>query len=468
MLKQTLLNHLQQLLLDFDPVKDARKLDMTKDELLFSKLQQQQNPINIFSFSKNKKRTFNSIYLFPASSLLAITIESQCIYLVAGYKRQPEILDTLIARRIFPPALWAQSDVMVQLGLLMATSISLCLLLTPKVEDKFVMYLFEQQTANEENQVEIIQNSQRLKKAETVLIARYRLKMNRRIRWAISVLFTLLAIFYVYSFILTWSLSPGQNYFKLVELILFTAYLLLVNVFMIFYFLLAVRYIRIKQQCLLKRILCLEAVVENNSKVLNCKISRFWKVFKALNVYQAAIHEEIKGHNRYWSKYLSIIFGIYIMEICFFFYSVLFNFNSEGTTSIFSRLIFAIFGLEFSFLLLFITLECSKVVASNRQTHHQLRGIAVRLQQGQSNNFLSVLELLKLDRMVARGKDVASVCFKLINGYRINSSMFQLVSRGNDYVYTFWKVSICFVFQIFYYTSLFFMMIFRRQSSTEV
>ncbi len=423
--KQALLNHIQQLLLDFDPVKDGQKLRITREELLYSKLQQSTNSIR----TSSSKTKINSIFLLPAASMLAISLESQFLYFKSRFDKQSDAVNQVIARRIFPSSIWKQSDVMMVLAHLLTTTIFLLLLFDDQLESKFVMYLFK--VGSDKKEIEIIQNGRILGPAETTLIVRYRTSMNRRVRWIILILFLLLAAFFGSSFLQTaesHKLSNQVYLLKLVEMVFIILYLPLSNVFLILYFLLVVRYIRIKQKCLQKRILQLETVASSleDSEFQHShqqKMSRLWRAFKSLNLNLTAIHEEIRGQNRLWSKYLSLYFAIYIMEICFFSYTIFFVSNSSS--KVFGKLIFATFGLEFMVLLLFITLECSKVVTSNKRSHLQLGRIVLSFSQ--SERFLSVFELLKLDQAAARGRDVASVCFKLVNGYRINSQMFQLV-----------------------------------------
>ncbi len=305
-LKQALLNHFQQLLLDFDPVKDGRKLGVTKEELLYSKLQKQ----NSLSEQDNRTSKMNFTYILPALSMLAISLESEYIYLKASYRRQPKLLNNLIARRIFPSSLWKQSDVMMQIAHFLTTTIFLCLLLAPKLEPKFVMYIFHRKQDNNDEVVEIVQNGRLLGKAETLLIARYRTQMNRFIRWIMFVLFLLLAAFFGSSFwqnAQTHQLDNRTFLLKLVELGFICLYLPITNVFMILFFMLVVRYIRIKQQCLRERILKLEALAADLERAefqhsYKQKMFRLWNAFKVLNVHLTGVHEEIRGQNRVLKK----------------------------------------------------------------------------------------------------------------------------------------------------------------------
>lgn len=439
-LKQTLINHFQLLLLDFDPVKDAsRKPEITKETLLNSKLQN-----SVDNLSTQSK--LNTIFLFPMISMVAISIETLFIYFQASYQRKPEVLNYLLARRIFPPSFWAQSDAMVHLGQLMTTIVYPCLLFdTNQEQNKYNMYLFTNIKTGSPHDFEIIQNGRLLSKKETLLIGRYRCVMNRLIRWTIFSIFLLLITFFGNSFFLTWSPHVGLNSFKFVESVLFTVYLPLTNVYMIFYFLLVVRYIRIKQGCLQDKITQFEKLITGNQEIHNHQgiQQQHYRLWKSLNVEIASIHDEIRGHNRFWSKYLTLYFALYIMEvflefnlsfsnkffiikICYFTYGVLFT-----SERLLDKVFFAFFAIEFSFLLLIVTLECSQLVAYNKKSYWKMRRL-LDLQLQSHNNFLrhllSVNELLKLDRMAATSRDVASVCFKLLNNYHINSQMFQLVS----------------------------------------
>src|SRR5699024_6803992 len=145
------------------------------------------------------------------------------------------------------------------------------------------------------------------------------------------------------------------------------------------------------------------------------------------------IFAEIKAQNRFWSRYMTIYFAVYIIEICYLAYIFLFVQSSLG----FQKLFFIFIAAEFLILIIGVTLEGSKVVNKNCRMHKRMQRIALKAQLLYRFN---VRERLKMDQMAMNYRNVSRICFTLLNGYRINSKMFQL---------------------IFYYITLLFMMIFR-------
>lgn len=309
LLKFKFVKNFQLLLLDFDPVKNVSyNPKFTKEQLLNSKLRKLQFPLENAS-TTNK---INIIYLFPMTSMLAIIIESLYINLQASYQQKPEVLNTLLARRIFPPSTWAQADLIIHIALLMSTLIYICLLFDRNLNNnKFTMYLFK--TGNTE--VDIVQNCQLLNKNTSSLIARSWSNVNRIIRWIIFIVFIQLVTFFLNSFFLTWSTNLGQNSLKFIEMIIFTAYLPLSNLYMILFFLLSIRYIRIKQNYLQDKVTQLEKNVIVSNQTSSQKEKENYRHWKVLNVNVATIYEEIQNQNYFWSKYLTIYFGVYIMEV---------------------------------------------------------------------------------------------------------------------------------------------------------
>ena len=213
---------------------------------------------------------------------------------------------------------------------------------------------------------------------------------------------------------------------------------------MLFYFLMVVRYVRIKQQCrrvkiakLLRRtqarLSTVKALSETNSHQL-------WTYFKRINVEMSAVHEEIRGHNQYWSKFITLYFVVYMMEICYLSYAFFFVPVPETSSKIF----FGYFSVEFTLLLLYVTLECSRVVSLNVRMHRDCLRMALEFTKKAAGGIVLggnnvskkggvrlLAELLQLDDMAANSRNVSRICFKWTNNYRINSQMFELVSSKN-------------------------------------
>ena len=63
------------------------------------------------------------------------------------------------------------------------------------------------------------------------------------------------------------------------------------------------------------------------------------------------------------------------------------------------RLFFIFFTIEFILLLIYITLECSRIVTTNERMHRDMQQISLKFKTS-----LTITELLKLDQMEANGK----------------------------------------------------------------
>lgn len=191
------------------------------------------------------------------------------------------------------------------------------------------------------------------------------------------------------------------------------------NFFMMFHFLMTLRYIRIKQKRRLSQI-------NKLNKLLKIKEHFAIKDFKILHRFKrihneiVTLYQEINAHNLFWSKYLTCYFVVYTMEICYLFYGYLF----VKMTEIFPQIVFSFFFVEFALLLLYVTLECSRIVTLNNQMHQQCLHTAFLIKQ---TKLLKIRDQLKLDFIAANSKNIPKICFKLINNYRVNSQMFEMV-----------------------------------------
>src|SRR5699024_7769138 len=108
------------------------------------------------------------------------------------------------------------------------------------------------------------------------------------------------------------------------------------------------------------------------------------------------------------SRYLTIYFIVYIIEMCYFVYASFFVKGSFG----FEKLFFLFLAIEFFILIVYVTLECSKVVNNNRQMYGQSLRMAIQIERLHRFN---VRQMLKLDQMIMNSKNVSRICFKLTN-----------------------------------------------------
>lgn len=427
-----LLGHFNQLLVTFDPVKDAQQIGITsKEELLFS--------LSAPKLSKPSKprHQINYTYLIPALSLVFIETDTVFTYYKASYPDQSHLLDSVFARRTFPKRLWSVSDVMVEMGLFMSALVYVYLLFDQGLEDKLKLYLFVDEETNPPKP-EIVQNGKLLNATESTQIYLIRRSMLKALRLAMFGFCSVIILFFGGHLVFSWQhFSLAQNLLKVFEFALFAAYFPLSNVYIILYFLLVVRYVRIKQKVLEAKVAKLKTNVESQNRPnKNSQVQlRFWKVFKGLTGEMAKLFDFVGGLNRYFSNILTVYFSVYIAEICYFTYALVFI-----RPDLLLDVVFLVtFIVEFSGMLNLVTLECSKVVGGNVQMHRAMDRISVRMlktfgkvgkggyHKGYSHQLLSLSELLKLDQMTANSRNVTKVCFRLLDNYRINSRMFLTV-----------------------------------------
>lgn len=248
----SLLNHYRVLFLDFDPVYDANKFGITKNELLTRQKS---------DFKNKQQSTINLPYIFPTLTMLYITVESHVIYFQAHYTKSPHFLSNLFEHRIYPKAFWAQSDVILEIGKIMAVTIYTCLLFDKKLDPKFNMFIF---VNSKNNSFEIVQNGRVLSPEVSKKIAQYQKPMTHYINILSGTVFLVLSLFCSSTFLTFWT-GSFRDYLVLLELIGFLMYIPISNLYMIFYFMMVVRYIRIKQNINHKKIKNLKTMVSSKN-----------------------------------------------------------------------------------------------------------------------------------------------------------------------------------------------------------
>ncbi|KAH9392075.1 hypothetical protein TYRP_022099 [Tyrophagus putrescentiae] len=165
------------------------------------------------------------------------------------------------------------------------------------LQNKFVMYLFvDRQNEN----VKIVQNGKVLDKAETESIVLYRKRATKFNQIAISILYSSLVAFFLANMFSNWR-GTLYDYLTWPITLLASIYLPITNFFMIFFFLMVVRYIRIKQQCI--KVKVAKILKKNQADFSTLKttsgISHSRQTsFKRINAKMLSIYEEIKGQNQ--------------------------------------------------------------------------------------------------------------------------------------------------------------------------
>lgn len=154
-LLQALGSHFRALYLDLDIIKDAHIYRVSRYHLLQQKTSSQ--------MGKNFQPTFHLPYLFPTLTMFYLTVDSVLILQRISFQLGSTLPDAsfLFSHRIFPQELWPQCDAMTLLGVALAFFIYVCLLTKPKLEEKYIMYLFVGDKGHHKNSsktVELIQN----------------------------------------------------------------------------------------------------------------------------------------------------------------------------------------------------------------------------------------------------------------------------------------------------------------------
>jgi len=171
------------------------------------------------------------------------------------------------------------------------------------------------------------------------------------------------------------------------------------------YFVLSVRYIRIKQSIernkiqqltdnLLAKSTCL-ATEANLPMLHDLKIVVFlWRKYKQLNERVFALYKEITNYDRFWRSYLVIYFVGYIVDICYISYGLLIV-ESNGA---FTKIFFSTFAVQFAIYLLLMTYQCSRLVDSNLTIHKEhCKFLSLyRSKMGKQSQILNTGNLLKV------------------------------------------------------------------------
>ena len=119
-------------------------------------------------------------------------------------------------------------------------------------------------------------------------------------------------------------------------------------------------------------------------------IIKLWCEFNQTINQTIYLYEEILGYNKFWSKYLTLYFVSYIIEICYLVYTFFFVDSSIGT---FYVKLFIFFGVEFFLLLTIITYTCSLIVYQNCIIQRNLIAFCYQIQ---SNANIGIREMFKV------------------------------------------------------------------------
>ena len=510
-LLRSVFGHIRILFYDLDPIKDQSVYGFTKDDLLLAARENNNNNncnnhqndrqanrresrLNSISQQQSSSSTnqthphphphphLNLTYLFPFLCSLYIALDGLFLFAQNGFHYEPTKMETLFSHLVFPRQFWPQADIMVGLAIAMSVTVFPLLMVDPMLERKYVMYLLLESggrsAADNCSSAEILMigggGGSAERRADLAALpaneAAAILSFRRRARPLISLMMAALTVqaesFTLWNVYHHWSgFSPAdiesltgsgvRLYLLALSTALFFFYGNVSNLYMLYYFGLAVRYIRVKQRCRKRRVAELAARIDqkiassftvsaagggqNNSSAAGSSSNNnwtnrqkqlmnsfLWRRLQEVNRQMLALFEEIRAQNRFWSKYLTIYFVVYIIEIVYLSYSYLFLDTAE--LGVLLQLFFPLFAVNFMLVLVLVTLECSQVVAKNCHLYRDMQRATAQLQQIYP---LRVGDQLTVDSMAANYRNVPGICFKMLNNYRINSQMFQMVTLAD-------------------------------------
>ena len=295
---------------------------------------------------------------------------------------------------------------------------------------------------------------------ETAIIYRYRRQVKAILPFILIIVEVEIGLFLLYNFAnnlsRSWTTEGGgwstHDCLMLILTFLFTGYGVLSNFFFVFYFVLVTtKYVRLKQRARLARLVEVESAMLKriNSKInpttfrAEERLDGLWRRFQQCNSAISALYDEIRGLNCFWSRLISAYFVVYSAESCYLFYTYFF----VPISTTFLEYILISVAVNFVAILLYVTLQCSKLVYRNCKAARQAERIGKRFSMEQSLAQFGVLNRLKVDLAAANYEAVLeTVAFRLATGHQVNSRMFQL---------------------LFTYVSLLFMMVFKNNQNIQ-
>lgn len=133
------------------------------------------------------------------------------------------------------------------------------------------------------------------------------------------------------------------------------------------------RYLRFKQKFLHANLFKLSSTLtkfikRGNLNLLNS--NSLWRRFNDFNGQLNDLSREVGAYNRFWSKYLAIFFVCYIVYTVYMPFSFIFK---TTEMNFFGKKFFLFFGCQTSSVLLWVSFECSKIVAKNIAIYREKR-----------------------------------------------------------------------------------------------
>lgn len=364
-------------------------------------------------------------YIFPEVITLYIVLDSLYTLYFNNFNYSETSMPTLFSHLIFPKELWKVGDISMAFIFISALITYFNLIIDKEVDNKYIMYFV---TNHKDNDLIIIQNNQPLLCFEAKKIVTFRRKIKKILPYNKVSIVLMVDVFCLYNLYTHWT-NTFHCFVVLVTLNLFIVYsmnckyfllsslynffiLLTGNVFMIYYLCITAQYIYLKQQSkklqynsLLKKILLL--IQKNKTFYKNKNQNRLWSKYSYVNSQTSLLCQEISGHNKFWCKYLTFFYLLYLVDSSYYAYALFFDNGSNY--NFFIKMFFAVFTYQFLSMLAFVTWQCSKIVYQNGQLHKTSLTLAMKFNLIYQ---LNIRELLTIDDITANYQNVKSLkCF---------------------------------------------------------
>lgn len=206
----------------------------------------------------------------------------------------------------------------------------------------------------------------------------------------------------------------------LVAFLLYLFYFTFIGYGTVLYFFLTTGYLRIKQTYLCRGIHTLHRRQFGRE-------STFWWTFQCIHWQIGQLYEETSAQNRFWCKYLSVLFLYSVVQIAYFTYTSLFVAGSLPM-----KLLFGACGVENFAALLAVTWCCSRLIRQNYGMSREWQQIVGKQEKRYP---FRLGQQLKFDQLAGNYKNIGKVSFKLLDNYTINSQMFEMVSFFHLFVF---------------------------------
>ncbi|KAH9390392.1 hypothetical protein TYRP_023096 [Tyrophagus putrescentiae] len=386
--------HLHYLFTNLDPVKD-RMSNGDKNDFI----------------PKNKKQRLNQHYLLPFLLMAGYEVHSLYVLYQNSFHYDPKSLADLYTHKYFPDQLALQGSAMAHWGITLELFTYGKLIFEHFIPSQYLMILNRGKGESQRvhSAVKLKQGGRYLEKEITVKVLSFRRKAKAFFTVLLKMeVFQVVSYFGYQAFGRHWQGTPTDHVFGF-ALPLYAFYAVYGAISLIYYFLLSLKYLEIKQQHLLERL-----------KVTK-KMPHTWASFMGVNGKLLAFFEELSAYNAFWSYYLSCCFISYTGMICYLSYGLL---KTTPVGDLFLSSFFLFFLSEFVLILLVLCAVCSLLVRNNVAVYREILKFCYAFRRHYRP---STVQHLTMDRLIVDYSGARQVGFRLANSALIDAEMFQFL-----------------------------------------